>query len=255
MKHALIGYTGFVGGQLGRQADFDANYNSSNIEDIGGRSFETIVCAGAPAVKWLANREPEQDRATIDRLIGALAGADADRFILISTVDVYPRPIDVTEATEIDNSQNDTYGANRRRLEQFVESRYGSRLIVRLPGLFGDGLKKNVIFDMLHDNRLDLVNPESVFQFYDLEDLWADIWRSIEHGLDLVNFATEPVSVEAIAGDVFDRVIENDEPPPAARYDMKTKHSELWGRTDGYLHGRDDVLRRMRSFVDRVRSS
>ena len=51
---ALIGYSGFVGGNLLRQRSFDACFNSSNIEAIAGRSFDLVVCAGAPAEKWKA---------------------------------------------------------------------------------------------------------------------------------------------------------------------------------------------------------
>jgi hypothetical protein len=46
---ALIGHSGFVGTNLHRQRPFDYLYNSKNIGDICGRSFELIVCAGIPA--------------------------------------------------------------------------------------------------------------------------------------------------------------------------------------------------------------
>ena len=72
MSRALIGHTGFVGGNLRAQTDFTDFYNSKNIDSIAGRSFELVVCAGAPAAKWIANREPEQDRAALQRLMGPL---------------------------------------------------------------------------------------------------------------------------------------------------------------------------------------
>ena len=50
---ALIGNTGFVGGNLLRQQPFDALFNSKNIDDIAGRSFDLVVCAGVRAEKWL----------------------------------------------------------------------------------------------------------------------------------------------------------------------------------------------------------
>ena len=51
MKTALIGSTGFVGGNLQRQAAFDDGYHSRNIESLAGKSYDLIVCAGAPAVQ------------------------------------------------------------------------------------------------------------------------------------------------------------------------------------------------------------
>src|SRR5271157_4121603 len=80
----LIGFTGFVGGTLMRDRAFDAAYNSVNIADINGCSFERLVCAGVPAAKWQANRDPKADRTAIARLTGPLLGAKSREFILIS---------------------------------------------------------------------------------------------------------------------------------------------------------------------------
>ena len=65
MATALIGYTGFVGGNLMRQQHFDAWYNSTNIHTIDGKNYSLVVCAGVPAAKWIANREPVQDLSLI----------------------------------------------------------------------------------------------------------------------------------------------------------------------------------------------
>ena len=67
-KNALIGYSGLVGSSLLKQNNFDNLYRSTNISDISDDSFDTIVCAGAPAVKWLANTNPTQDKESIDSL-------------------------------------------------------------------------------------------------------------------------------------------------------------------------------------------
>src|SRR5947209_18546431 len=102
MTRALIGYTGLVGGTLLRQTRFDDLYNRGNIESIAGRSYDLLVCAGAPAQKWLANREPGPDRANLERLMTALATVKARQVVLISTVDVWPIPVDVDEGSRID---------------------------------------------------------------------------------------------------------------------------------------------------------
>lgn len=49
MTKALIGYTGFVGTTLLKQTKFDDFYRSTNINDIKGKKFDLVVCAGAPA--------------------------------------------------------------------------------------------------------------------------------------------------------------------------------------------------------------
>ena len=110
MLKALIGHTGFVGGNLASQVAFDTTYNSTNIEDIRGRAYELVVCAGAPGAKWKANEDPDGDRASIERLMSCLASVSADHAVLISTVDVYPEPIKVNEETAIEQDEGSPYG-------------------------------------------------------------------------------------------------------------------------------------------------
>ena len=42
-RNALVGYSGFVGSNLDRQAQFDAHYNSSNIGELRGRDLKLLV--------------------------------------------------------------------------------------------------------------------------------------------------------------------------------------------------------------------
>lgn len=250
---ALIGHTGFVGGNLDRQFAFAHRYNSRNIEEMAGRHFELVVCAAAPGVKWRANREPEADRAAIERLTAVLGTVTTGQMVLISTVDVYPEPRDVDEATEIPATAGQPYGRHRLWLEQFASRRFDT-LVVRLPGLFGPGLRKNVIFDLLTGNALDQVNPASTFQFLDLDLLWRDIEVARRAGLRLVNLATEPVSVADVARHGFGLSFENPTAPDPVHYDMHTRHAALWGRTGPYLMDHRTVLDRIARFVARQRA-
>ena len=245
---ALIGYTGLVGGTLHRTTSFDALYNSTNIEEIAGRTFDTIVCAGAPAEKWKANQNPEQDRQTIGRLTAALSQARAARVILISTTDVYPSPIGVDEETNLDDAHGAPYGQHRLELERFVTARFDT-LVIRLPSLFGRGLKKNIVYDLIHDNQVDRVHADGVFQFYGLHNLSRDLRIALDAGLKLVNFATEPVSVREVARHAFDREFDNRPPGTPLRYDMRSRHAPLFGGREFYLYDRQTVLAELRDFV------
>lgn len=68
MSDALVGHTGFVGGNLAAQLRFDALFNSKNIETIRGKRFRRLVVSAMPAEMWIANRDPVADRATLERL-------------------------------------------------------------------------------------------------------------------------------------------------------------------------------------------
>ena len=69
MSTALIGYSGFVGQTILRSQPFDDLYRSTNINNIKGKCYDLVVGAGAPAKKWLANKDPDGDAAAIDNLI------------------------------------------------------------------------------------------------------------------------------------------------------------------------------------------
>ena len=84
---ALIGHSGFVGTTLLRQRGFDALFRAADIDGVAGRAFGTVICAAAPAQKWIAERDPDADRLNIGKLADHLDTLQAERFVLISTVD------------------------------------------------------------------------------------------------------------------------------------------------------------------------
>jgi len=253
VARALIGDTGFVGGNLLRQGCYTDLYHSSNIGEIEGRRFELVVSAGCRAAKWIANQQPEADRAGIEVLMRALERVQADRFVLISTIDVFPSPTGVDESSEPEGTAGQPYGRHRLELERFVRARFPHALIVRLPGLFGAGLKKNLIYDLLHDNRIDLIHPEGVFQYYDLSQIEADVQRCLAAELPLVHFATEPLATRELAREAFGRELTGVLPGPAPRYDFWTRHARVWDRSGRYLATRGEVLAQLRAFVARER--
>jgi len=250
MKTALIGHTGFVGSNLATQTSFDIFFNSKNIETIKGQSFDLVVCSGIQAKKWWANEHPDEDLENIRRLLELLSTVKASRFVLISTVDVYPRPKGVDETTPIDSSSNHAYGKNRFEAEEFVRNQFPEHLIVRLPGLFGNGIKKNVIHDLLKRHELEKINPMGIFQYYYLKHLWKDIQKAQNHGIRLLNLATEAVSTDEIIGRFFPEIKVGPEQPFAANYDMRSIYADLWdSKVHGYLYGRESVLDDLASFI------
>ena len=85
MSKVLIGYTGFVGSNLLEQDNYDVLINSKNCDELRNKHFDRIVCAGVSAVKWKANKFPEEDLANINKLIDVLSTVTTDKFVLIST--------------------------------------------------------------------------------------------------------------------------------------------------------------------------
>lgn len=247
--NALIGYSGFVGSTLLKQAHFSELYRSTNIQEIEGREFDMVVCAGAPAQKWLANRDPADDRKKIESLISNLKTIKCRKFVLISTVDVFKNPIDVDESTPVEETGVHPYGLHRRLLERFVQDEFADHLIVRLPGLVGPGLRKNVIFDFLNENNLDAVDSRGVFQFYPMVNLWYDIQTAMDAGLSLVHLTAEPLSVGRVALQGFGKPFEHALGNPPARYDMKTRHAALFGTSGLHQYSVRETIQAIRAYA------
>lgn len=256
MTSALIGYTGFVGSNLDAQGDFTDRYNTKNIDDIDGKEYDLVVSAATYAEMWKINQDPEGDLAQIDGLIAHLKTVRAKQFVLISTVGVYKNSIGATEDTPIELDGLPPYGVNRYHLEQFVQQQFPGALIVRLPGLFGKGLKKNVIFDLLHDNNVDRIHYAGSYQYYNLAHIWHDIQTALDHKLELVNFAAEPTRTDEVADYCFGIKGFHNEPEgfKPAVWDMHTKHADAYNKEGPYLYDKQEVLDDIKAFVEAERA-
>ncbi len=249
MTRALIGYTGFVGSNLLAAGGFDAQYNSTNSADMRGRDFDEVVCAGVSAVKWKANRDPEADWQHVSGLVENLRQITARRFVLISTVDVYQRPIDVTEDDAADE-QGGAYGVHRAKLERFVAQTFADYVIVRLPALYGPGLRKNAIYDLQHNNMVDAINPNGRFQWYDVGRLHDDLEAISNKSLNIINIATEPVAMSEIGDRFFPGMLRVPNPSEAApSYDMRTRHADLLGGKAPYHYSREQVMAGIEAYL------
>lgn len=146
----LVGCTGFVGSNICQAASFDGLFRSTDVQCAYGKKPDLLIYAGLRAEKFLANSDPEQDMAAVKQALDNIRAIAPRKLVLISTVDVYKRPVAVDETTPIDIENLQPYGLNRYWLEQRVREEFQDVLIVRLPGLYGINLKKNFLFDLIH---------------------------------------------------------------------------------------------------------
>lgn len=245
-RRALVGWTGFVGGALEPRVRPAARFRSTDIHQLRDADVDEVVCAGAPAEKWKANANPEDDWAGISRLIEALDASRATSCVLVSTVDVYSDSRQADEDVRADTGQEQAYGRHRAQLEEFVAGRFDDALIVRLPGMFGPGLKKNLVFDLIHQPEARFANEQSSFQFYDVRDLWGHVLLARDAGLRVVNLATEPITSAEVAREAFGVDYACDD-RPIASYDLRTRYAaEIAGRDGPYLRSREETLAAIR---------
>lgn len=174
---ALVGYTGFVGSNIYRAGEFDGVYNSKNIQEAYGTCPELLVYAGLRAEKYLANNAPDKDYEQILQAEENIRKIAPGKLVLISTVDVFKTPVGVDENSKIDTDGLHAYGLNRYKLEAWVRRHYPDALIIRLPGLFGENIKKNFIYDyinvipfMLKKEKMEELRDPALASYYTLQE-------------------------------------------------------------------------------------
>lgn len=147
---AIVGYDGFVGSNIVRKVKFDQLYNKANIEEAYGSEPDLLIYAGVPAEVYYANKYPEKDLEIVNNAINNIKKIKPKKIVLISSVNVYPNNEQGDENKKVDLEDLEPYGKNRRILENWVKENLKDYLIVRLPGLFGKGIKKNFIYDLIN---------------------------------------------------------------------------------------------------------
>lgn len=116
-------------------------YHSQNIKEAYNTQPDILIYAGVPGYKWIANENPLNDMKLMDDAYLNIKKIKAKEIILISTID----------ALASKNQSNwSHYGQNRLDLEQRVMNDFKNISIIRLPGLIGRHVKKNIWFDIHH---------------------------------------------------------------------------------------------------------
>ena len=306
---SLVGCTGFVGENIARAGKFEGLYHSSNIEEAYGTKPDLLIYAGLRAEKFLAEKFPEKDLASIHEAEENIKRIAPLKPVLISTIDVYEDPFHATEETSAKGQG--AYGRNRAQMEEWIKENYSDYLIVRLPGLFGTGIKKNFIYDYIHYipallneakfaelsgkneslkeyyalnekgfyqcralsdtertevrkifeqlgfSALNFTDSRGIFQYYNLEHLYRDIFVALDNNIKILNIMTEPVTVceiyKHLTGESFLNEL-GKEPP---HYDARSLYYPAFSGfaaedgTGGYLYSKKQVLDEIKRFVDK----
>jgi hydroxypyruvate isomerase len=201
MTSAIVGWTGFVGQYLTQYFPQSDLYNSENVDSLRGKSYDTIYFSAMPAEKWKINKDPSSDMYLVTYFCDLLDTVRCNEFVLISTVDVLN--CSILQSENGTDFSSHPYGQHRKRLEDYVMTRFSNHIILRLPGLFGKGLKKNVIYDLLNDNQIENICLESSFQYYNLENLYNDIIYCRTNSIKLIHLVTDPIFTKTIVERYF----------------------------------------------------
>lgn len=114
-----------------------------------------------------------------------------------------------------------------------------------------DGDRENVkdMFGRLGFSAVYFTDSRSVYQFYNLANLWRDMQTALAAGLTLWHPAVEPVSAAELYRYLTGETFVNELSGSPAYYDYKTVHAALFQGKNGYLSDKEEVLKDIRAFV------
>ncbi len=253
LPYGILGWTSHVGQTLfhqlltaGIEPTDIGTYNSKNLQEIRGATFGTLYIACMPTTKWWTNLHPENDQAVLDTVLAALATVKADKVVLLSTVDVLQSDVQANEKSEA--WADHSYGFHRRLLEIQVQSQWPTTShILRLPALFGRGLKKNALYDLIHDNNVAFICLDSVFQWYNLAHLLRDCDTYVRLDIRVGHMLSPPISMREIVQRWFPHKMGVCVGNNSVQYNLTTSHG---GCKDGsYTCTKKHILQQMGEWI------
>ena len=183
----LVGSTGFVGGNLLAKHTFAAACHSSDITAQYGTRPDLCVYAGVPAAMFLANADPEADLAVMRAARENIRQIAPKRLVLISSIAVLADSRGVYEDSPARDTEGlPAYGKNRLQLERWVREDFPDALIVRLPALYGAGIRKNFLFD-LHTITPAMLRPEKYSELAAKSPLVKSAYTLADNGFYKLN--------------------------------------------------------------------
>lgn len=187
MKDLLVGSTGFVGGNLIKSHKFDMTCHSTDITLHYSSNPEVCIYAGIPSAMFLANSNPNADLNFMKIARENIRKINPHKLVLISTIAVYSHPKHVDENSETKPDKLSAYGRNRLQLEEWIREDWDNALIIRLPALYGTGLRKNFLFD-LHFIIPIMLKKEKYKELYEKSKLIELGYKLADNGYYKLNY-------------------------------------------------------------------
>lgn len=178
----LLGGRGFVGSAFARLFQRDGIEHQiitrDNVDEFKGTTCDILINANGNSKKYMADRDPQWEfQASVTSVANSLDWYKADRYVLLSSGDVYPdtsSPETTREDQSIETANLSRYGLHKYMAEELVRQ-HPNHLIIRMGGFVGLNLSKNAIFDMMANAPLWL-SLDSELQFIHTDDAAKIIW-------------------------------------------------------------------------------
>jgi hypothetical protein len=166
----IIGPYGFVGSSVLRALKREdiVLIDRSNIDFCSSYFYSTLyICAGE-ARKWYVNSNTKDSTKSMVDLYTSISRFRASKVVYFSSIDVYNKDQNVNDGYSIE-----PYGVLKLVFEDLIVKVFENCVIVRLGALFGNGLKKNFLFDLLNKRFewIESQSPLTGFQYFNLDQI------------------------------------------------------------------------------------
>lgn len=174
----VLGGTGLIGSAVCSRFARDGHpviaINSKNYASHLGASADILINCNGNSYRYKAAQDPRWDfDASVLSVEKSIFDFACNRYVYISTIDVYPEVSDPTrnhEESLIDPQLLHPYGFHKWIAERMVERFAKNPLVLRVGTMIGPGVKKGPLFDLLHrqplhmspDSELSLVDTDTV---------------------------------------------------------------------------------------------
>ena len=241
--NAVIGANGFIGSLLVKS--FDAiELTRDNLNLLDCNQYDTIFVAAPTGSRLSVNQHPHDDRQNCCEIIQALKKSNYNQIVHISTVDTYH---DLSSDDDLPHrlAPHSTYGNNRYYFETNIANLDNS-CAVRLPSLIHNNIKKNILFDLRHNQWLSKICLDSETQWYPLGRLHQDINWIIDNNVKYINLVSPPIPnrhiVQTFFPDLLEELEKNQLTPVKysihTRYDKSTyfvSEQDIWNSFTNYF--------------------
>ena len=167
---AIIGANGFVGKALCRASSKlgfkTIRVTRQNYDELKQHMYDYVINSAMPSKRfWSLNNPVEDCTETILKTADIFYKWKYNKFIQISSI----------SATK---QLNMPYGIHKRAAEIIVENNENT-LIVRLGALYGSGLLKSALFDLVNKNHI-YVDINSEYNYIDVDTAAEWIMKNID---------------------------------------------------------------------------
>lgn len=191
---AIVGAGGFVGNSLCRSFESGGflvtRVTRETYDEHKHTKYDIVVNAAMPSRRfWALNHPLEDIKETVNKTADLFYQWNYEKFVQISSISAEIQ-LDIP------------YGAHKKAAEAVVLSDENS-LVVRLGALYGGGLTKSALFDLINKNHL-YVDIHSEYNYIDV-DRASDYILSSVNNSGVVNVgARDTISLLEISRGVWD---------------------------------------------------